>query len=61
MVVGKMKINELFVNNIDRYIDPVIKIEDDKNIQQELEEYVVTDKIADNLITFFKFFFCFFL
>lgn len=54
MVVGKMKINELFVNNIDRYIDPVIKIEDDKNIRQELEEYVVTDKIADNLITFFE-------
>ena len=49
-----MKINELFVNEIDRYIDPVIKIEDDKNILQELEEYVVTDKISENLIKFFE-------
>jgi hypothetical protein len=49
-----MKINELFVNEIDRYIDPVIKIEDEKNVLQELEEYVVTDKIAENLITFFE-------
>jgi len=49
-----MQINDLFVNKIDRYIDPVIKIEDEKNILQELEEYVVTDKIADNLIRFFE-------
>lgn len=49
-----MKINELFVNEIDRYIDPVIKIEDEKNILQELEEYVVTDKISENLIKFFE-------
>ena len=51
-----MQINDLFVNKIDRYIDPVIKIEDEKNILQELEEYVVTDKIADNLIRFFEIF-----
>lgn len=49
-----MKIDELFVNRIDRYIDPVIKIEDEKNILNELEEYVVTDKIAENLIKFFE-------
>lgn len=49
-----MKIEELFVNKIDRYIDPVIKIEDDKHSLQELEEYVVTDKIAENLIKFFE-------
>ena len=51
-----MQINDLFVNKIDRYIDPVIKIEDEKNILQELEEYVVTDKIANNLIRFFEIF-----
>ena len=51
-----MQINDLFVNKVDRYIDPVIKIEDEKNILQELEEYVVTDKIADNLIRFFEIF-----
>jgi len=49
-----MKINELFVNEIDRYIDPVIKVDDDRNTLQELEEYVVTEKIAENLITFFE-------
>jgi len=49
-----LKIEELFVNKIDRYIDPVIKIEDEKHSLQELEEYVVTDKIAENLIKFFE-------
>jgi hypothetical protein len=49
-----LKIKELFVNEIDRYIDPVIKIEDEIHSLQELEEYVVTDKIAENFIKFFE-------
>jgi hypothetical protein len=49
-----LKIKELFVNDIDRYIDPVIKIGDEIHSLQELEEYVVTDKIAENLIKFFE-------
>lgn len=51
---GCVKISEIFVNDVNRHIDPVIKVEDDKNIIQELEEYVVTDRIAENLIDFFE-------
>ncbi|QCR14847.1 hypothetical protein DKM28_01160, partial [Methanosarcina mazei] len=49
-----MKINEIFVNEIDRYIDTVIKVDDEQNIVQEIEEYVVTEKIAENFIDFFE-------
>ena len=39
-----MKIGQMFVKPIDRDLKGVIKVgqDDDRNIQQELEEYVVT-------------------
>jgi len=44
-----MKIHELFVKPVDRPIDGVIKADDDRNLQIELEEYVVTRDVAKGL------------
>ena len=45
--VRKMKIGQMFVKPIDRDLKGVIKVgqDDDRNIQQELEEYVVTREL----------------
>lgn len=50
-----MKINELFHKQIDRDIKGVIKIgqNDDENIRQELEEYVVTRELRTHIDKFF--------
>lgn len=48
------EIKDVFVYPIEREITPVIKVEDERNIAQELEEYVVTDKIEENIIKFFE-------
>ena len=37
-----MKIQELFLKPVDRFIDVVIKADDASNLALELEEYVVT-------------------
>ena len=47
-----MKIEELFVKPVDRPIDGVIKADDDRNLQTELEEYVVTRDVAKGLGAF---------
>jgi hypothetical protein len=47
-----MKIHELFLKPVDRAIDGVIKADDDRNIQTELEEYVVTRDVAKGLGVF---------
>ena len=47
-----MKIHELFLKPVERPIDGVIKADDDRNLQIELEEYVVTRDVAKGLGTF---------
>ena len=47
-----MKIHELFLKPVERPIDGVIKADDDRNLQIELEEYVVTRDVAKGLSTF---------
>ena len=47
-----MKIHELFVKPVDRPIDGVIKADDARNLQTELEEYVVTRDVARGLGVF---------
>jgi hypothetical protein len=44
-----MKINELFLKPVDRPIEGVIKADDERQLQVELEEYVVTRDIAKGL------------
>lgn len=44
-----MKIQELFLKPVERSIDGVIKADDDRNLQTELEEYVVTRDVARGL------------
>ena len=47
-----MKIHELFRKPVERPIDGVIKADDARNLQIELEEYVVTRDVARGLSTF---------
>ena len=47
-----MQIHELFLKPVDRPIDGVIKADDARNLQTELEEYVVTRDVALGLDTF---------
>lgn len=44
-----MKIHELFLKPVDRPIEGVIKADDARNLQTELEEYVVTRDVAKGL------------
>ena len=44
-----MKIEELFLKRVERPIDGVIKADDDRNLQVELEEYVVTRDVSKGL------------
>ena len=45
-----MLIKDLFRDPIERYINPVIKVqEDDVNVaKQELQEYVITDQLREH-------------
>ena len=51
-----MKIKKMFYKEIDRDIKGVIKIgqDDDANVHQELEEYVVTRELGRHFSTFFE-------
>lgn len=51
-----MKLKKMFYKEIDRDIKGVIKIgqDDDTNVHQELEEYVVTRELARHFSTFFE-------
>ena len=42
-----MRINVMFQKDINRDINPVVKVgqDDDSNIRQELEEYVITSEL----------------
>jgi hypothetical protein len=44
-----MKIQDLFLKPVERPIDGVIKADDNRNLQTELEEYVVTRDVARGL------------
>jgi Family of unknown function (DUF6079) len=44
-----MKIGDLFVKPVNRPIEGVIKADDDRHLQTELEEYVVTGEVAKGL------------
>ncbi len=46
-----MKIKDLFLKPVERPIDGVIKADDDRNLQTELEEYVITRDVAKGLST----------
>jgi len=47
-----MKIHQLFLKPVERPIDGVIKADDARNLQTELEEYVVTRDVTKGLGTF---------
>ena len=44
-----MKIQELFTKPVERAIEGVIKADDVRNLQMEVEEYVVTSEVAKGL------------
>ena len=48
------KLQDLYKKNIDREIQGVIKVDDEGSIQQELDEYVVTDEILKHFRLFFS-------
>lgn len=47
-----MKIRELFLKPVDRLIDGVVKADDMRHLQTELEEYVVTKDVTKGLSAF---------
>ncbi len=51
-----MKIKDLFKRSIDRNIQGVIKVDqdDEANVKQELDEYVVTRELRDHFAAFFS-------
>lgn len=50
-----MKIQEMFVDDINRKINGVIKVDqEDNSTEQELNEYVITRELKKHFITFFN-------
>ena len=49
-----MKIQDLFVKPVERPIEGVIKASDDRNLQTEVEEFVITREIAKGLDLFLE-------
>jgi hypothetical protein len=47
---------KLFLKDINRSIETVIKADDRSNIAQEVEEYVVTREISNQLGNFFEYY-----
>ena len=47
-----MTIKELFLKKVDRYIEGVIKADDERHLATEVEEYVVTTEVARGLDEF---------
>ncbi|MFZ1703560.1 MAG: BREX system P-loop protein BrxC [Saprospiraceae bacterium] len=48
-----MKISELFLKDVKRPIETVIKADDEENVLIEVEEYVITKEIAKKIVNFF--------
>lgn len=49
-----MQLKDLYKKDITREIQGVIKVDDERSIAQELDEYIVTDEITKHLDTFFE-------
>ena len=51
-----MRLYDIYQKAIDREITGVIKVgqDDNKNVLQELEEYVLTDELGQHFDTFFE-------
>ena len=51
-----MRLYDIYQKAIDREITGVIKVgqDDNKNVLQELEEYVLTDELSQHFDTFFE-------
>lgn len=49
-----MRLQEIFQKDIYRHIEGVIKADDETNIIQEVEEYVITREIQEKLDHFFS-------
>lgn len=49
-----MKLAEIFEKDINRHIEGVIKVDDEKNIVEEVEEYVITNEVDQRLKSFFE-------
>ncbi|WP_100511074.1 BREX system P-loop protein BrxC [Bifidobacterium primatium] len=47
--VGMMTLRSMFVKNIDQRIDGVVKASDDKNLRDEIDEYVLTNEIQNSM------------
>ena len=47
-----MPLSDIFAKSIDRHIEGVIKADDEANLRQEVEEYVLTNEVAKRLDTF---------
>ena len=54
------KIQDLFLNDIKREINGVIKVDqdDEQNVYTELNEYVVTKESLKHIDTFFERYYC---
>jgi hypothetical protein len=48
-----MKINSIFLKNINRNIETVIKADDRDHISDEVAEYVITSEISKKIRDFF--------
>lgn len=48
-----VELKEIFAKDIDRRINGVIKAHDDRDLSQEIDEYVLTNEIQENLEKFF--------
>src|SRR5574344_800641 len=48
-----MELKNLYLKNIEREIQGVIKVDDDNYVSQELDEYVVTSELLKYFGTFF--------
>jgi len=49
-----MKLRELFLKPVDRHIEGVIKADDDIDLRQEVEEYVLTNEVEKRLELFLE-------
>lgn len=49
-----MKIQEMYLRDINRLISPVVKVDQEESVRQELEEYIITKELRRHFSTFFE-------